>query len=163
MGTLAHFKRSDIAVSIIGGNPVLSELLDGGERLLPLGRNETPRETARNLLGHIRDDRLVGLSTDGRHGSRLHLVEDRGVEFALPDSIPQLAHRHNIPVVWIATYWRDGKLECDCRPAPGVLPGETFLAYRERWFRFSLDAIRAICQADPANAYSIAERIRGCK
>ncbi|WP_417770624.1 hypothetical protein, partial [Stappia sp.] len=163
MGTLACFLHWGVPVEIIGGHPIHKALLDGGEHFNPLEPNASGTRIARDVVRHLRQGRIVGLAGDGRNGSTFYPVEHRGARFDLPDSVPQIAYRKEVPIFWAATYWRDGRIECDTRPGPSPRPGESYENFRARWFDFVLEASHAICRADPANVFPIASRIRAAR
>ena len=160
MGTLAQLEKNSIPVEIVGGNFVMSRLLDGGNRLNSIPKDQSPTATARALMRHIQERRIVGLACDGTLGSQLHRTVHERVNFALPDSIPQLAHRFGLPIVWVASYWKGARIVCDCEPGPGVAANESFEAFRQRWFDFALDRIRSICIASGQNVMPIARLIQ---
>ncbi|PRY21393.1 hypothetical protein CLV78_1093 [Aliiruegeria haliotis] len=152
MGTLAHLHMQDVPVSIVGGDPVLREVLEGGDRLTPIRRDASATHTARTIIRLINENHIVGLAGDGRRGSALVPYSHRGATFRLPDSIPQLALKYRIPVVWIATYWNEAQIVCDCETGPELASCTNLDEARALWFDFMLDRIRQICLADPRNA-----------
>ena len=155
MGTLAQLEKANIPVEIIGGKVVLSRVLKGGGRLRPIPKGQSATGTARQILRYIQNGQIVGLASDGRQGSELYRVRHGGLTFSLPDSIPQLAHRFGLPIVWVASYWKDGRIITDCEAGPEVAADEPFEAFRQRWFDFALDRMRLICLASARNATPI--------
>lgn len=151
MGTLLYLHRHRIPIKLIGGEPVMKHLLPGGQQLDLMPVRENPVRTARKVLRTLDSGRLIGLTADGRRGVALQNVRHRGLTFQLPDSIPQLAFKRQVPIVWTVSSWRDNRVVCDCVQGPMPQRPESFEDYRQRWFNFVLNKIRGLCLADVRN------------
>lgn len=151
MGTVLQLASHQLPVFIMGGNPVLQRLMPGGEHFDAIPKDQSPHQMARKMIRHIRAGRIVGLAADRQKGSRRHFFSHRGLTFHLPDSIPQMALRYQIPIIWMVTYWHENRIICDCVVGPSQNENETFETYRGRWFTFLLDKMFDICRADPRN------------
>jgi hypothetical protein len=161
LGTLMHLITRRVAISIQGGDPVLSRVVPGGERLVTIPLNETPSRSARRMIKVIRSNGIVGLASDGLRGVRLTPFEHKGFIFELPDSIPQMVFRYRVRLIWMNTRWQDGQQRCECIDGPQPLTTESFEDYRVRWFTFLLDRMHAICSLDFRNAQFNPRLLRG--
>lgn len=151
MGTILYYHAAGVPAWVMGAAPLSRMLIPGGESLQPLAAREPEARTLRKLLRELDAGRIVGLTADGQRGALSAPIRHHGLEARLPETLPRLVHRRQVPAFWMAAQWRDGKIVCDCRPAPAPEPGETVEAYSDRWFVFVLDQIRDMCRADPRN------------
>jgi len=152
MGLFAQLIGNGVAARIMGGNLISTKLLPSGEKVfVPLYDLNNSTEIARKTVGLLESGTVIALTADATRNVRKCVVDRDGFQFQLPDAIPKMAYRYKVPVFWVCVYWRETGLVCDVERAPSPLGGEGFEVYRERWFTYFIEKVRAVGMADARN------------
>lgn len=93
----------------------------------------------------------VLMAPDGLYGKESGTITVLGARRAVTDGAPFLAHSTNGRVAWFAVACTGERFAPTLVEGPRAEPGESFKAYRERFFRFFADQIEAVFTGDPRN------------
>lgn len=74
-----------------------------------------------------------------------------GVPCALPNTVPKLAQELRVPVFFLQTKWRLGRIFLDITRMADPEPGEPSQAWYDRWAQEYLDGVAAVMQSGPEN------------
>jgi hypothetical protein len=115
------------------------------------GQHQASRGAYVLLAAHraLRAGKTVGLAPDGRWGKQTGTIPVLGAHRSVSDGGPFLAHATRCDTAWFALRRSDGGFVPDIVAGPRHDGGETFAAFRERFFRFYAERIEAAFTGEP--------------
>ncbi|WP_167392331.1 tetratricopeptide repeat protein [Mesorhizobium sophorae] len=113
--------------------------------------DQTDSQVVKACLKALDAHYAVAIAVDGSGRIGSPTIRFEGQDITYSGFAARAAHRAEVPSIFYAPRWHDGRIECMVAPLPSPLPNEDVLPFAERWRAAYLANLRTCLAGPPEN------------